>query len=84
MFRNLRQYLKFHYPLATEIFRITQESKYYQIPFIILIYTEDKEILIATKVVKNGIVAKDTRPSGSLGVGLSLDPEGRFKVMGSI
>ena len=26
----------------------------------------------------------NTRPLGALGVGLSLDPEGRLKVMGSI
>ena len=30
------------------------------------------------------ILRYNTRPSGALGVGLSLDPEGRLRVMGSI
>ena len=29
-------------------------------------------------------IVSNTRPPGAIGVGLSLDPEGRLKVMGSI
>ena len=30
------------------------------------------------------VAYEDTRPPGAIGVGLSLDPEGRLKAMGSI
>ena len=34
--------------------------------------------------VRPSVHPHNTRPSGALGVGLSLDPEGRLRVMGSI